>query len=500
MKSQICKKIENYIRAGFPCLALNTDEETSALKSLKGIAENLDRKLWAWSVTRGIVDLTDEKIIDQTDDPQEFIRLATSSDNKIIMVMLDPEHWMQNDLVLVRKIKDCAGIFKNGKTLILLSTANHIPGSIKSMVTEIDIPLPSKEDLGDVVSEICTSAKITPKKEDFNRSVEALMGLTTDEASDAAALSIIETKQLSPEVMMREKCNQLAKKDALKVITDIPEASEVGGLNCLKEWIQERTRMFSDEAKEFGLPMPKGFMLIGPPGTGKSLVAKTVAGILRIPLVKFDFGACMDSLVGNSERNLRLAIQTAEAMAPCVLWVDEIDKQLGSSSDGHEVTKRMMSSMLTWLQEKKSPVFIIATANNIQVFAQSYPELLRKGRWDEIWMVDLPNPEERARIFEIHIQKFGRKPWDCRKLAELAEGFTGAEIEAACSDAMFKAFAAHEDDGKEMIDHLSESVKQIVPQSKMARDAITNLREWAKGRARYATTQKDGGGKGRLIE
>jgi len=495
MKEQICKKIENYIRAGFPCLALNTDEETSALRSLIEISKNLDRKLWAWSITRGIVDLVDEKIIDQTDDPQEFLKMGTSSDSKIIMVMLDPEHWMQNDPVLIRKIKDLSGIFKNGKTLILMSTNNHIPQSIKSMVTEIDIPLPSKTELRDVVVEICDSAKISPDNEDFNRSVEALMGLTTDEASDAVALSIIETKALSPEVMMREKCAQLSKKDALKVITDIPKSSEVGGLDCLKIWIQDRTRMFSSEAKEFGLPIPKGFMLIGPPGTGKSLVAKTVAGILRIPLVKFDFGACMDSLVGNSERNLRLAIQTAEAMAPCVLWVDEIDKQLGSSSDGHEVTKRMMSSMLTWLQEKKSPVFIIATANNIQVFAKSYPELLRKGRWDEIWMVDLPNPEERAKIFEIHIKKFGRKPAGLDALVKLSEGFTGAEIEAACSDAMFRAFSA----GKAMANFLPDSTSQIVPQSKMSRDTIQSLREWAKGRARYATTQKDAEG-GRLIE
>jgi len=495
MKEQICKKIENYIRAGFPCLALNTHEETSALRSLIQISKNLDRKLLTWSITRGIVDLVDKKIIDQTDDPQEFLKMGTSSDQKIIMVMLDPEHWMQDDPVLIRKIKDCAGILKNGKTLVLLSTNNHIPNSIKAMVTEIDIPLPSRAEIKDVVVEICSSAKISPDNEDFNRSVEALMGLTTDEASDAVALSIIETKAISPEVMMREKCAQLAKKDALKVITDIPKSSDIGGLDCLKSWIQERTRMFTKEARDFGLPMPKGFMLIGPPGTGKSLVAKTVAGILSIPLVKFDFGACMDSLVGNSERNLRLAIQTAEAMAPCVLWIDEIDKQLGASSDGHEVTKRMMSSLLIWLQEKKSPVFIIATANNIQVFAKSYPELLRKGRWDEIWMVDLPDPEERAKIFEIHIRKFGRKVPKLDKLVKDSDGFTGAEIEAACSDAMFRAFSA----GKEMVDFLSDSTKQIVPQSKMSRDTIQSLREWAKGRARYATTQKGSDG-GRLIE
>jgi SpoVK/Ycf46/Vps4 family AAA+-type ATPase len=244
--------------------------------------------------------------------------------------------------------------------------------------------------------------------------------------------------------------------------------------------------MFSKKAIDFGVPTPKGVLMVGVPGCGKSLTAKAIATILELPCVRFDIGALKAKHVGESEQNSRDAIKIAEAMAPVVLWVDELDKQLPSGSDTHETTKGIMSNLLTWLSEKTSPVFVCATANNIIGLASAFPELLRKGRWDEIFFVDLPNETERKAILNVHITKAKRDParFDIVSLVSSTSSFSGAEIESVVKEGIYIAFGSEEE---LQTKHILAACKLTVPQSKMAKQSIDELRNWAVGRTRNAS-------------
>lgn len=482
------KRLENKIRAGYGIISIDTTEETRTLSILKEIAISVEENLYQWSITSGLTCLSNGKDREQIDDPIDLIKRIVSSHDDAIFVMLDPSPFLK-DPVFLRTLKDHIKDFESGKTLILLGTGIDIPIELKHLVSAISSPLPTKDELRKVVTEIsCTNEKEVDDDK-MEKTIEALAGLTFDQSANAVAESIVETGDIDPAVISREKCRELSSKDYLKVETEIPDITDVGGLDELKSWLDKRKRCFSKEAIDFGLPIPKGFLMVGLPGCGKSLVSKCTSSILEIPLIKFDIGALMGSLVGESEKNVRDAIEIAESMAPCVLWIDELDKQLspsgGTADGGHEVTKRIMSSLLTWMSDKKSPIFIVATANNIQGLSNSFPELLRKGRWDETFFVDLPNPDEREEIFRIHIKKTKRdvSKFDVSHLSEISNDFTGAEIESAVRDAMYIAFDNNVDLGMESIE---SAVGAIIPQARHNM-TIKHLREWADGKARRAT-------------
>jgi SpoVK/Ycf46/Vps4 family AAA+-type ATPase len=264
--------------------------------------------------------------------------------------------------------------------------------------------------------------------------------------------------------------------------------ANVGGLSALKRWLDERSGAFSARAREFGLPEPKGLLLLGVQGCGKSLTAKAIAGLWRHPLLRLDVGAVMNAYVGSSEENMRKAIHVAESLSPCILWLDEIEKAFsgtgggGGDADGG-TTARVFATFLTWMQEKTRPVFVIATANSID---QLPPEMLRKGRFDEIFFVDLPSKEEREEIFRIHLARRGRNPqaFDITALAAASEGTSGAEIEAAVVEALWKAFPEERDVRQE---DLLSSLKETVPLSRTMAESIEALRGWARHRARPAS-------------
>jgi SpoVK/Ycf46/Vps4 family AAA+-type ATPase len=335
-------------------------------------------------------------------------------------------------------------------------------------VTLVDMPLPSRDDLEKAVRDVCEPNKIKIENGRMDKTLTALSGLTTDEAADAISLSVIENKTVDPVIVMREKCAQLSKRDFLRVEDRIPEISEVGGMDELKEWLNLHKNMFSRKAREFHCPTPKGFLTIGPPGCGKSLVAMATASVLELPLVTLDIGNLMGGIVGDTERNTSEAIKIMEAMSPIVVRIEELDKQFGGGGGqdtSHEVTKRMMSKLLTWLQEKTAPVFVVATANRIESLAA-----------------------ERKEIFRIHIEKVHRDPadFDLDKLVEATKQFQGVEIEYSVTAAVKMAFGAG--DKKVTTDHIMRAVKKTVPQSKLAKENLENLRKWAAGRARHATT------------
>ena len=314
------------------------------------------------------------------------------------------------------------------------------------------------------------------------------------------ALSVVGSKAVTPGNVAREKANAIRQNGLLEIVETCQSLDGIGGLDQLKTWLLKRSHAFGQAAKDYGLPCPKGLLIVGVPGTGKSLTAKATASVFGRPLLKLDAGRLFGSLVGQSEANLRQAINTAEAVAPCVLWIDELEKgfagsRSSGSADGGKGA-RVFGSFLSWMQEKTAPVFVVATANDV---TQLPPELLRKGRWDELFFTDLPSADEREQIWSIQIARRGRKPqgFNLEGLAAASEGFTGAEIEQAVTDALYLAFAeAREPKTGDLL----AAVRDTVPLSKLMGDRITELRKWAQGRCRMAAaTRQAVAAKGRRL-
>ncbi|RYD91755.1 MAG: AAA family ATPase, partial [Sphingobacteriales bacterium] len=397
-------------------------------------------------------------------------------------------HLDQSDPMLVRRIKDILRIAKaNGHALILLGCRLKLPPELDHEITHVDFSLPNPARLASVLDGILKSAKIKPLQKVLRDSaLQSALGLTTTEAENAFALSVVETKGIDPKVIAREKARTLKRNGLIEVVEATTSLDDIGGLSHLKDWLIRRAGAFSDGAKTYGLPAPKGLLIVGIPGTGKSLTAKATAGAFGLPLLRLDMGCVFGGIVGQSEANLRSVIQTAEAIAPCVLWIDEIEKGFsGSKSSGSTdggTSSRVFGSFLSWMQEKSKPVFVVATANDVSKLP---PEFLRKGRFDEMFFVDLPDALERAQIWDIVIARHGRRPadFDTVALARACEQFTGAEMEAVFIDALHEAFAeGHEPSRKEIV----EAIAHTIPLAQLMDGQINALRHWAKGRAREA--------------
>ena len=483
-------QIQNYIRAGYPGIYLVSHEEQRVEAELKAVAAALKYKLYAWSATEGLVDTADGNIR-QANDPMEAIVAVADLPESSIVLLRDLHLFLQDaNPVLIRALKDELVRCKTkGKCLIVLGCRQVLPPELEREFVVLDFSLPGKDQLGVVLDGICGSAKLKklagPERDQV---LDAATGMTSTEAENAYALAVIETKKVDATVVAREKAATVKKNGLLEVVAVRESLNDIGGLDVLKDWLRKRRDAFSERAQQYGLPSPKGLLIVGIPGTGKSLTAKATASVFGRPLLKLDAGKLYGSLVGQSESNLRSVIQVAEAIAPCILWLDEIEKGLaGSKSSGSTdggTSSRVFGAFISWMQEKKAPVFVVATANDV---TQLPPELLRKGRWDDMMFVDLPNQTEREAIWGIQIAKYGRKPerFDVPALARAADGFTGAEIEQAVIDALYMAFA----DGREpgMVD-LSLALDTSVPLSKLMAEQIGGLRKWAVGRCRMATS------------
>jgi SpoVK/Ycf46/Vps4 family AAA+-type ATPase len=296
---------------------------------------------------------------------------------------------------------------------------------------------------------------------------------------------------ISIDIVLTEKKQIIGKSGVLEYFDNLEEFANVGGMTGLKDWLQKRSIAFTDAAKEFGLPDPKGLLVLGIPGTGKSLVCKAVAGLWKVPLIRSDVGRIMSGLVGSSEDNMRKALRTAESISPCIMWIDEIEKGLSGTGSSNMsdagTTARVFGTFIQWLQDKTAPVFVIATANNVKELP---PELLRKGRFDEIFFVDLPSQDERKEIFRIHLTKRGRNPeeFDLDALAEKAAGFSGAEIEQTVISAMFNVFIGDNPGARDIdTDAVLLAARDVIPLSKTSKEQIDGMREWAATRARPAS-------------
>jgi len=478
-----------YARAGYAGLFLCTPEEARAEALLRETAAALGRPLHAWSATAGFVD-TSTGSVRECPDPLAALDLIETLGEEGLVVLRDFGPFLEDrDPVLVRKLRDALASAKaTGRLLVLLGHWRPLPPELEREITRLDLPLPGPESLGEVLDGIIASSGIpAPDPAGREAALAAASGLTTMEAENAFALSLVETGVISPAVIAREKAGAFKRGGILEVVETTETLASVGGLEALKAWLLQRGSAFTRRARDYGLPVPKGMLVLGVPGTGKSLTAKATAAAFGLPLLKLDAGRIFGSLVGQSEANLRTAIQTAEAVAPCVLWIDELEKAFGGAGSGGSTdggtSSRVFGTMLNWLQDKTAPVFVVATANDA---SRLPPELLRKGRWDECWFVDLPDNRERAAIWEIVVAKYGRDPSviETGTLARASDLHTGAEIEAAYVEALHRAFT--EDREPTELD-LGEVLATSVPLATTMAEPIERLRQWASGRARGAS-------------
>lgn len=489
------------LRANYPMLVLATPEEVRAELAIVDAARETKRRLFAWSVTRGVAE-TNPSTGEHKDtaagdvDPLAAARGITTRPQNSIIVLTDFEPYLKDPIIL-RTLRDAVLWCKqNMVTVIFLGPSYKFPPDLEREVSFVDLPLPQEAEIKTLLEATVSENRRVqgfkaPDDAQAIKAVEAAKGLTTTEIENAMLLSVVRHRAINAKTIAEEKAHAIKLSGALEIM-EPPEGGldAVGGLGGIKAWIQTRGRAFSPQARAYGLPMPKGLLTLGIPGTGKSLVGKAAAGALELPLLRCDVARVFAGIVGESEQNTKRVIDTIDAVAPCVVLFDEIEKAFAGSSakQSHDsgVSSRVLGTFLTWLQDHTSPVFIIATSNDVTALP---PELTRKGRWDSMMFVDLPTQEEREEILRIHLKKRGRKPeaFDCPALAGLSEGFSGAELEQAVIDAMFAGFS---DNGREFATRdVRNAIGTSVPLSKTMAESVASLRAWAKTRCVPAAGQ-----------
>ncbi len=514
MENRIVIQLSRLFRARFPYIYITTWEEERAINLIKRISKSeklirVAREVYVWTQTNGFV--IDGQKIDGTQSPDKAIDFIRDCNKNAVFVMCDFHVFFgvkgrQVDYNVVRRLRDNLSDLKTSKfrkNVIFLASELLIPETMQKEITILDMPLPTLPEIKAKFDKMITqNSQIDTSdldEEGKEKLCKAAMGLTLQEAENAFALAMVNDGKVDVsdlDIILSEKMQVIKKTGILEFINTDIKISDVGGLENLKNWLNKRNNSWSESAKKYCLPAPKGVLITGVPGCGKSLTAKAMSAAWQLPLLKLDFGKIFSGIVGSSEENMRKAIKTAEAVAPSILWVDEIEKSLsGLNSNGDSGTSsRIFGTFLTWMQEKTAPVFVIATANNIN----SLPaELLRKGRFDEIFFVDLPTQREREEIFKLHLSK-RLKNKDVaskieinndlyRQLAQMTEGFVGAEIEQVVISALYEAFF-----NKRPLEFsdLANTIKNVVPLSVTQKEQILAIRQWANIRA-VAATKKD---------
>ena len=513
MENRIVVQLSRLFRARFPYIYITTWEEERAISLIKKISKSeklirVAREVYVWTQTNGFV--VDGQKIDGTQSPDKAIDFIRDCNKNSVFVMCDFHVFFgvkgrQVDYNVVRRLRDNLSDLKTSKfrkNVIFLASELLIPETMQKEITILDMPLPTLSEIKAKFDKMITqNTQIDTSgldEEGKEKLCKAAMGLTLQEAENAFALAMVNDGKVDVsdlDIILSEKMQVIKKTGILEFINTDIKISDVGGLENLKSWLNKRNNSWSESAKKYCLPAPKGVLITGVPGCGKSLTAKAMSAAWQLPLLKLDFGKIFSGIVGSSEENMRKAIKTAEAVAPSILWVDEIEKSLsGLNSNGDSGTSsRIFGTFLTWMQEKTAPVFVIATANNIN----SLPEFLRKGRFDEIFFVDLPTQREREEIFKLHLSK-RLKDKDVaskieinsdlyKQLAQMTEGFVGAEIEQVVISALYEAFF-----NKRPLEFsdLANTIKNVVPLSVTQKEQILAIRQWANIRA-VAATKKD---------
>lgn len=493
--AQVNADITALLRSRHTLLWVQSPEELRVERALVTAAADatFPIRFWDCSIGGGIKD-AEGRLITAISDPTEALRYIADNKDRAVYVMRDLHGWF--DQIVVRTLRSLARTLqtvpKNEARAIILLTPPRDAHPDLVGVPLIPYPLPDRAEVGRILDETMRSVPEdmrTNAVPNRDAAIDAALGLTGDAVQNCYARSLVTTRTVDPVLVANEKRRVIARASGITWYDPDPRGLDaIGGLDLLKPWLTARRSAFSARARAFGLPTPKGALLVGVPGCGKSLTAKAIASAWQMPLLRLDMGATQSKYVGESQANIRSALAIAETVSPCVLWVDEIEKALagamGPQGDGGVATDAL-GTLLSWMQERKGQVFVIATANDVRGLP---PELLRKGRFDELFWVDLPTTTERTEILRATLTAHERTTdgIDLAAVSGATEGFTGAEIAALVPDALFEAFA----DGERTITtvDLCRAAATVAPLSKTAAEKIAELRAWAKGRARPAST------------
>ncbi len=477
------------LKSHSPILVLETHEETRAIEMLQDIAGDIGSPLFKWSVTSGM------QRLDLNMEPQAFLKEPgkvldhiISSELEAIYMLLDFHPFLQ-DPVIIRHLKESAFSIRDKRTrLVLISHELEMPPEVRKLAVSKKLSLPDEDALLEIVRREAADyarnpghARVSTDKKVLQQLINNLKGLTYNDARQLARAAIVDdgaiTESDLPEVM-QAKYRLLSQNELLAFEFETSSFSELAGMRALKTWLHQREKFFNQSVDIPGMDNPKGILLLGVQGCGKSVAAKAVAGVWGVPLLRMDFGSLYNKYIGESESNIREALKTAEIMSPCVLWIDEIEKGIATSDNDDGTSQRILGTLLTWMAENEKPVFIVATSNDIQRLP---PELIRKGRIDEVFFVDLPTPEVRERIFRIHLdkRKIDADGLDLGQLAQISDGFSGSEIEQLVVAAIYRA---HAEDGAVDMDILIDEARNTRPLSVLMGEKIAALRQWAQGR------------------
>lgn len=507
MLTEFIKEAEYLIRARYSILYVYTSEEERAVEVFQNIGKDLNKRIITWTATKGLV--LDGKELDQksTDFKTALAMAEELANEPTLFLWLDLHPYLRSSSshVYIRTFREFSQKIRTGfpSNSVVISPTMEIPIELQKEITILDLPLPNLDEVKQIIMQFTNTYRgregvnIDQSETVIDALASAAVGLSHSEIENCLAKSLVKDHDISlsdVSTILEEKKQIIRKSGILEYIsTEDLDLDDIGGLENLKRWLIKRKSSYTAEAREFGINWPKGVLLTGVPGCGKSSCAKSVAAAWKMPLLRLDLGRVFSGLVGSSEANMRSVLAMCEAVSPSIVWIDEIEKALSGvgngASDGGTAT-RIFGTLLTWMQEKKSPVFVFATANNID---QLPAELLRKGRFDEVFFVDLPNAEERTEIFRIHIERLKRdiEKFDLRLLVEasgessLGDGvrLTGSEIESSIREGLLDAFSQRlnglENNRDLTTDDILKAIERTVPLAKSRQFEIVNLRKWA---------------------
>lgn len=483
-----------FLKARYPIIYINTIEEDRVEYIIrKNIKTNLNRSIYSWDFVDGYTNNPNNEGFAKRN-PLQALELVErlSSETPALFILKDFNRFL-TDLSISRKLRNISRILKlQPKTIIIIGSDLTIPKELQDLLTVLQFQLPLENEISQELDRLVTSLNIQIDPQLFENLTRACQGLSLERIRRVLSKIIATYKTIdnnSIAILLSEKKQIISQTEILEYTSVDEKITNLGGLDNLKDWLRKRKTAFGLQASNYGLPTPRGLLLVGIQGTGKSLTAKAIANEWQLPLLKLDVGKLFGGIVGESESRLRQMINVAETISPCILWIDEIDKAFSSTeSKGDSGTSnRVLATFVSWLSEKKKPVFVIATANNIDLLPL---EIIRKGRFDEIFFLDLPKKEEREEIFKIHIQEFRPNSWesfDYNKLAELSESFSGAEIRQSIIEGMYHAFYEKREF---TTDDISMALTELIPLANLESNQMVKLQNWASsGRIRLASSK-----------
>jgi SpoVK/Ycf46/Vps4 family AAA+-type ATPase len=483
-----------FLKARYPIIYINTIEEDRVEYVIrKNLKTNLNRSIYSWDFVDGYTNNPNNEGFAKRN-PLQALELVErlNAETPALFLLKDFNRFL-TDLSISRKLRNISRILKlQPKTIIIIGSDLSIPKELQDLITVVQFDLPLENEINQELTRLINSLNIKIDSQLFENLTRACQGLSLERIRRVLSKIIATYKTIddnSIAVLLSEKKQIIRQTEILEYTSVDEKITSLGGLENLKDWLRKRKTAFGIQAANYGLPTPRGLLLIGIQGTGKSLTAKAIANEWQLPLLKLDVGKLFGGIVGESESRLRQMINVAETISPCILWIDEIDKAFSNTdSKGDSGTSnRVLATFISWLSEKTKPVFVIATANNIDLLPL---EIIRKGRFDEIFFLDLPKEEEREEIFKIHLQEFRPNSWesfDYKKLAKVSESFSGAEIRQSIIEGMYHAFYEKREFTTEDI---CLALKELIPLAHLESDQMVRLQNWASsGRIRSASSK-----------